>query len=109
MIKKVIIRGKQIEIPLVICRNKALGLMFSSKEDASNLLFEFNKPRRWAIHSFFVFYPFIAIWIHEKKVIAWKKVNPFTFSVKPKIPFTQLIEIPINEANKKLVKSIVGK
>jgi hypothetical protein len=103
------LHGKRLEIPRIIrCKNKALGLMFSSKERASNLLFEFASPGFWTIHSFFVFYSFLAIWILENKVVDYKIVKPFSPSVKSQSAFTKLLEIPLNEKNKNLVASLLG-
>ena len=71
------------------------GLMFRTRK-TSPLLFEFKKYVRMAIHSFFVFFPFKAIWLDENnKIIAQKIVKPFTFCVRPRRPFRKLIEIPL--------------
>jgi uncharacterized membrane protein (UPF0127 family) len=71
-----------------------LGLMFRTRK-TSPLLFEFKKNVRMAIHSFFVFFPFKAIWLDENnRIIAQKIVKPFTFCVCPRKPFRKLIEIP---------------
>ena len=81
--------------------------MFSSRKNARALLFNFKKPVKLAIHSFFVFYPFLAIWLDNKnKAVKISVVKPFTLFVKPKKSFLKLIEIPINEKYKKIVKSI---
>lgn len=77
---------------------KGIGLMFSSKENAKILLFEFKKQTRINIHSFFVFFSFLAIWLDkENNVLEIKKVNPWKISVSPKKPFYKLIEIPFNK------------
>lgn len=71
-----------------------LGLMFRTRKTCP-LLFEFKKDVRIAIHSFFVFFPFKAIWLDENnEIIEQKLVKPFTLSVRPKKPFRKLIEIP---------------
>tara|TARA_Y100000034_G_scaffold89023_1_gene106978 strand:- start:2859 stop:3197 length:339 start_codon:yes stop_codon:yes gene_type:complete len=89
--------------------NKLIGLMFKSKTN-DNLLFEFNKDVKMSIHSYFVFFDFLAIWLdRNNKVIEWKIVKPFSFIVKPKKPYSKLIEIPINNKNKKIVAFFVGK
>ncbi len=76
---------------------KATGLMFKSEENASPLLFSFEKPTRFWIHSLFVPFPFMAVWLDGKnKVVGIRRVEPYTLSVKPKKPFTKLIEIPVN-------------
>ncbi len=100
---------KKITIPVTLCRNKAKGLMFSRRENAEALLFEFSSPGFWSIHSFFVFYPFLALWLKGNRVIDYKIVRPFSFSVRPRDSFLRLIEIPINEKYKKIVADIVGK
>ncbi|MBS3084289.1 DUF192 domain-containing protein [Candidatus Pacearchaeota archaeon] len=74
-----------------------LGLMFRRREKARALLFEFKKPVRMAIHSYFVFFPFVAIWVDShNKVIAIKRVEPFKFRVLPSEKFIRLIEVPVN-------------
>ena len=55
------------------------GLMFTRKNEAEILIFKFRKPTRLAIHSFFVFFPFMAIWLDEKgRIIEKKKIQPFS-------------------------------
>ena len=77
---------------------KIFGLMFKSKNKANALLFEFNEKTTMKIHSFFVFFPFIALWLDGKNQIIEKKIiNPFGLSFSPKKPYKQLIEIPLNE------------
>lgn len=78
-----------------------IGLMFKSK-DSENLLFDL--PGRWGIHSFFVFFSFLALWLDKKNsVVEWKIVKPFSFFVKPKRKFARLVEIPVNSKNKKII------
>ena len=45
---------------------KIKGLMFVQREKARALLFDFNKSGGKAIHSFFVFFSFIAIWLDNE-------------------------------------------
>lgn len=87
---------------------EGIGLMFSRREKARILLFEFQKPTKLRIHSLFVFFPFIAIWLDkENKVVDIKKVNPFTFAVSSKKPFFRLVEIPINKRYEGLVSTFI--
>lgn len=89
---------------------KAIGLMFRSKEDCPAMLFEFSKPTKMRIHSFFVFFEFAAIWLDNKnKVIEKKIVRPFLPSISPKKPFYKLIEIPLNKKYKKEIQSLFKK
>ncbi len=84
---------------------KVIGFMFSRREKADILLFEFKKPTKMKIHSYFVFFPFLAIWLDEKnKVIALKEVKPFKLSFGIKRSFSKLVEIPINKKNKDIVE-----
>ncbi|MEK6847670.1 MAG: DUF192 domain-containing protein [Nanoarchaeota archaeon] len=94
-------RGKRFNIKAESCNSigKFSGLMFTRRENAEALLFEFKKSVNLRIHSFFVFFPFLAVWLDKKgKVIEIKKVRPFTVAVSAKKPFTKLLEIPINNA-----------
>jgi len=103
-------RKINVEAKEVSFFGKIWGLMFSRRESAKNLAFNFSKPVNTSIHSWFVFYPFLAIWLNEKKEIAeYKIVNPFSFSIKPRQKFKILIEIPINKRNAKVVKILDGK
>jgi uncharacterized membrane protein (UPF0127 family) len=83
--------------------------MFSRKEKAKALLFDFNKPCREAIHSLFVFFPFIATWLDSKgKIIVIRKIKPFTPLVSIKKSYSMIIEIPINKKYNDIVKLLVG-
>lgn len=108
---KIKYRGKTTNISAreVSVFGKFSGLMFKSR-DTDNLLFEFRKNTRMSIHSFFVFFPFIAIWLDAKnKVIGARIVSPFTLKVNPLKDFRRLIEIPINRKNRKIVQFFLGK
>jgi len=103
-------KGKSLKLNVTICNSfrKFSGLMFKSR-DTEILLFEFSKNTEIRIHSFFVFFPFFAIWIDDKnKIVQIKKVKPFTFSVRPKESFRKILEIPINEKNREILKLLVG-
>lgn len=77
------------------------GLMFRRQENAPALLFEFEKPVRLAIHSWFVFFPFWAVWLDDKnRLIEEKIVKPWSFRVVPKQNFHKLVEIPFNKRYK---------
>jgi uncharacterized membrane protein (UPF0127 family) len=96
---------KEIDIPVekVSRFGKISGLMLKNKE-TENLLFKFNTETRMRIHSFFVFFPFLAIWTDKKnKVLEFKVVTPFSPSVRPKNKFLNLIEMPVNEKNRKVI------
>lgn len=85
------------------------GLMFRKKK-TENLFFSFDKKTSIKIHSFFVFFNFLAIWLDTKnKVIDFKIIKPFTIAVKPKEPFRKLIELPINTKNRETLHFFVDK
>lgn len=85
------------------------GLMFRRRENApALLLFDFKKPLRMKIHSWFVSFQFIAIWLDDKnKIIELKVIKPWRFFVLPKKSFYKLLEIPINKKYKEIVSSFV--
>ncbi len=86
--------------------SKGIGLMFRSRE-TDNLLFDFKKETNISIHSFFVFFPFLAIWLDsQNNVLESRIVKPFCFSVRPKKHFMRLIEVPLNSRNKKIAEML---
>lgn len=112
MLKKIdlIYKGKKIflNVKRKNFLGKIIGLMFSRREKANILLFSFRKEQNLKIHSFFVFYPFIALWLDkENRVIDFKIVKPFTPAISTKKYFYSLLEIPINKKNKKIISIIV--
>jgi|TARA_Y100000310_G_C20645692_1_gene796415 uncharacterized membrane protein (UPF0127 family) len=103
--------SKKIKVPVrkVSALGELTGLMFK-KKNTENLLFSFDKETQINIHSFFVFFNFLAIWLNDKnKIIDFKIIKPFTIAVKPKKPFRKLIELPINAKNKKILRFFVDK
>ena len=105
-------KNKKISLDVKRCNviQRAVGLMFSRRESAKALLFDFSELSNEAIHSFFVFYSFVAVWLDEKgKTVGLKVVKPFTLLVRPKKNFKKLIEIPINKKYFGLVKFLCSK
>jgi len=89
----VIDKKKRVKIPVrkVGFLGGFAGLMFS--RGGENLLFEnFNG----AIHSWFVFFPFLGLWLDDKNRVVYKQiVNSFTSHVKPNVKFSKLVEVPL--------------
>ena len=84
-----------------------VGLMFSRRENAKILLFDFKKQTRIPIHSFFVFFSFVVVWLDDQNNIRdFKIVKPFSFSVSSNKFFNKLIEIPINDKNKNIIDDL---
>jgi len=107
---KIIFNGKRIDVSAkkVGSFGKIRGLIFSRGFD--NLLFEFDKDVKIGIHSWFVFFPFLAVWLDSKdSVVDVKVVRPFSSYISPKKYFRKLLEIPMSETNEKLVKLLVDK
>lgn len=81
------------------------GLMFRSK-NSDNLLF--NRGGTWSIHSLYVFFPFLAVWLDENNnVLECRMIKPFILSAKPKTAFSKLIEIPMNDKNKEQINKLL--
>lgn len=105
-------KNRDLNLEVHVCSffERFSGLMFTRREKARALLFDFGKLVDWGFHSLFVFFPFVAIWFDEKdRIIVIKVVRPFRFHFSPKRNFQKVIEIPINKKYKKIVESIVGK
>jgi uncharacterized membrane protein (UPF0127 family) len=103
---------KKIKVIVQDCNflQKGIGLMFSERETAEILLFDFDLKQKIKIHSFFVFYDFLAVWLDDNyKVVDIKKVNPFKFCVSPKKECFKLVEIPINRKNKGIISKFFPK
>ena len=108
---KVKLNGKAInlEVRKVSGLGRYSGLMFRTRNTAS-LLFEFKNWKTASIHSFFVFFSFLAVWTDKKnKIVALEFVRPFRFLVRPGRASTKLIEIPINLKNGQILDFFVGK
>lgn len=102
---------KSIEIPVrkLGYFGKGTGLMFRNKE-TRNLLFDFNTDGKRAIHSYFVFFNFLAIWFDERNnLVEFKIVKPFTLSIVPSKNYRKLVEVPVNSKNRKIIDFFVGK
>lgn len=90
--------------------DEAFGLMFQKKEKAEALLFDFSGRKSLALHSYFVFFTFLAIWLDDKnKIVDIKTIKPFSFNIIPKKQFTKVVEIPISRKYSKIIKKLVGK
>lgn len=89
---------------------EAFGLMFRRKESAKTLLFDFSGRKRLALHSLFVFFPFLALWLDDKnKIVEIRKIKPFSFNVFPKKPFSKIIEVPLNKEYTKIIQKLDGR
>ena len=83
------------------------GLMFRSSK-SENLLFNISSDKNPVLHSWFVFFPFLVLWLNDKnRVVEWKKVYPFSMGIKSSKKFSKFVEIPCNNKNKKLVRYFV--
>ena len=102
--------SKYIEIPnLKKCSplGKFRGLMFRAREKSPALSFEFSKPTNMKIHSYFVFFPFLAIWLDNNgRILKKKLVKPFIPSVGINPRFSKLIEIPINNKYSSVINQL---
>ena len=88
---------------------KIFGLMFRTK-NTNNLFFEFRKNRRPALHSLFVFFPFIVLWIDDKNnIVDMKIAKLFEFYINSKKKFKNIVEIPISRKNARIADFFVGR
>ena len=96
-----------IEVKKVGFFGKIIGLMFHTKE-TKNLFF--GKSRGMALHSWFVFFDFLVLWTDDKnKVVEWEIVKPFRNFVKSGRKFENIVEIPVNSRNERIIDFFVGK
>ena len=89
-------------------RNFTSGLMFSSRERAKALVFDFKKPEKFSFTGLFVFFPFVIIFLDEKNnVLEMKKIKPFQFHIPSIKSYFKVLEIPCNESYSGIIKSLV--
>lgn len=80
------------------------GLMFRTKKTRA-LIFK----TKGAIHSLFVFFPFLVLWLDNKNsVVDYKVVKSFTPHVNTKHKFERILEVPISRRYNSIVKIVVG-
>lgn len=105
MILKIKYKEKFISVPCekVNFWRGFCGLMFK-KTCSKNLYFDYAPN----IHSLFVFNNFLAVWLNGKKeVVKVNLVRPFRLMIKRPFGAKKLVEIPMNEKNKKIIEEIL--
>lgn len=101
-------KNKKFNLNLKKVGRGSTGLIFRIRSRAKALLFEFNKPTNIEMSSLLVFFPFVIIWLDDKdKIIECRLIKPFTLTVRQKIKFTKLIEIPINQKYREVISLLV--
>lgn len=98
-------RNKKISVSVkeLSFLGKFRGLMFR-KKNSPNLLFVFENSKTASIHSIFVFFPFLAVWLNKKnKLIKKEIVKPFRIFISAPLDAKKLVEIPLNSENKKIL------
>jgi|SRR3989344_6587504 len=111
---KLFVSFKGKRFPVDVCKagffRKGLGLIFRTR-DTENLLFDFYKDVTWQgnLTSWFVFFPFLTLWLDDNnKIIDFKVVRPFIFSISQKKKFRRIVEIPFNDKNRDLIVRFIG-
>lgn len=107
--KRVKIRYKSknilIDVKLVPFWYEGFGLMFKRKRKAKAFLFSYGFPTTMTIFSLFIPFNFLAIWLDKNNNLIEKKiVKPGDEGVRPSSKFYKLIEIPVNDKYKKIIK-----
>lgn len=103
-------KKRKIKIEFVKCGflRKIFGLMFQRRKNAKALLFEFKKPIRGSIHSYFVFFNFLLVFFNEDNgILEIKMVKPFQIISSPP-KFSKFLEIPNNSQCKNAIDLIVN-
>ncbi|MFW5902855.1 MAG: DUF192 domain-containing protein [archaeon] len=86
---------------------RLIGLMFKKKID-KGLLFDLGREKKQgaAIHSFFVFSRFDAVFLDKNIEIVdiKRKIKPFKPYIKPKKPSRYILELPPGKADEEELK-----
>ncbi len=102
-------RQLQIDIKRVGFFTQFIGLMFSRRKTPIRL-FSYSSDRKVPIHSWFVFYDFLIVWLDSKnKIVSWKVVKPFTSLVLPTRVCRAFLEIPLDGKYRKEIDFVVGR
>ena len=102
-------RRISIELKKLSELGKVRGLMFRSSKNSQNFLFEFKKKKRQTLHSLFVFFPFLVLWLDGNEVKEIQYIDSFRLSIKPKNNYNKCIEIPFNRKNRNIIAFFDGK
>src|SRR3989344_5361438 len=106
---KVYWRGRNIsfKVKKVSFFGKISGLMFRTPS-TDNLLFTFSRRTRISLHSWFVFFPFLVLWLDEENnVLEWSTVYPFSTVIRPQKSFSAVVEIPFHARNRRFFQFFV--
>jgi uncharacterized membrane protein (UPF0127 family) len=83
--------------------SRGVGLMFRTRK-TTPLLFDFQRDSRASITSYFVLFPFLALWLDKNnRVVEHKIIQPWKLKVKPRNKFRKLVEVPINNKNIEII------
>ncbi len=105
-------KGKKLSLEVFDCNLSEMGrgLMFRKKNNAKALLFDLKKLTNEPIHSFFVFFRFIAVWCDEKNnILEIRVIKPFKPYISCKHSWVKLIEIPMNSVYRREINFLVGR
>ncbi|MBI2043753.1 hypothetical protein HYT24_00110 [Candidatus Pacearchaeota archaeon] len=101
-------KKKKIKIPVKEVPLYSTGLMFRTK-NTSNLYFNL-RGKNISLTSWFVFFPFLVLWVDERrKVVDFKVVRPFTMVINSQKKFHSIVEVPLNIKNVRIFGFFVGK
>jgi len=102
--KKLIVRAKRVGF-----LGRFRGLMFKSRY-SDNLLFEFENGYKSDLHSFFVFFSFLVLWVDGKdRVVDCMFCRPFMTRISTEKGYNRIVELPLNNRNKGIIDFFVGK
>ena len=106
---KISYRRKKIEIPVKNVPFFSAGLILRTR-NTQNLFFKKIFPKNSSLTSYFVFFPFLILWLNKKnKVVDIRIAKPFERKISTRKKFSHIIELPFNNKNKKIIRLFVGK
>tara|TARA_Y100000310_G_scaffold345693_1_gene468358 strand:+ start:10682 stop:11026 length:345 start_codon:yes stop_codon:yes gene_type:complete len=100
--------GRELEIDVKKVRGLGIfrGLMFRRREKAPALLFNL----RSSLHSLFVFFPFVVLWLDsDDKIVDSCVVRSWKFRIDSDKRYSKIVEIPISRRYRSILDFVVGK
>jgi uncharacterized membrane protein (UPF0127 family) len=100
--------GEKIMVPAKKVPLSSAGLILRTRNTA-NLLFENPGGENFDLTSWFVFFPFLVLWLDGKNNVVDSRIaRPFEARIKSRRAFSRVLEVPVNERNREIIDFFVG-
>lgn len=109
MLETIYYKKKGVKLDLEECGffGKVRGLMFRRLGNAPILSFSWKEDTNVSLHSLFVFFPFIVIFLDDKNnILEMREIFPWNLAIESKKKFSRIIEIPVSQKHRRLIEHL---